>query len=367
LAKSDESPHQEFEIEALYHLAPVGLCLLDRELRYRRINKRLAEMNGHPAEAHIGRTVREMIPRVAEQAEPLLLEVIRTGEPRLGVELVGETDASPGIVHTWNEHWWPVRDETAKVVGVHIAVEDITDRKRLEDELQHANRIKDEFLAILSHELRAPLNTILGWTQLLARAEDPATVRRAAEAIQRAARMQQTLVGDLLDVSAIVAGKMRLDRRPVSVSQALRGAVDSVRASAEAKHIELRVEIDADATVLGDLNRLQQIFWNLLSNAVKFTPRDGRVTAVVHRRDGECEVQVSDTGRGIAPEFLPSVFDRFRQHSPGAQGGLGLGLAIVQHLTERHGGRVSADSAGEGRGAAFTVRLPAVADRPPDG
>jgi signal transduction histidine kinase len=170
--------------------------------------------------------------------------------------------------------------------------------------------------------------------------------------------MQQTLIADMLDVSAIVAGKLRLDLRPVSVAETMHAAADAARAAADARKINLSIIVESDATILADSNRLHQVFWNLLSNAVKFTPPEGKVTATIRRTNGKVEVRVEDTGRGIPRAFLPHVFDRFRQQSSGDMGGLGLGLAIVRHLTERHGGNVWADSRGEGQGATFTVTLP---------
>ncbi len=238
-------------------------------------------------------------------------------------------------------------------------------------EAETANRAKDEFLATLSHELRTPLNAILGWAQLLRAHRDPATVERALETIERNAKLQAQLVEDLLDLSRIVAGKVRLDTRPVNVPAVVEAAVDSVRPAAAAKGIELAVGLDPTATpVLGDPDRLQQVLWNLLSNAVKFTPRGGQVQVRLDRTDSQVRIRVTDSGQGIRPEVLPFVFDRFRQGdstTTRAHGGLGLGLAIVRHLVELHGGLVSAESAGEGHGATFTVRLPLMPIRLPEG
>ena len=230
-------------------------------------------------------------------------------------------------------------------------------------EAETANRAKDEFLALLSHELRTPLNAVYGWARILRTTTlEPARIERALEAIERNAAAQVRLIEDLLDISRIVTGKMRLELRPVKLPAVVEAALDSVRPAAEAKGIRLESVIDPDAGVLGDPDRLQQIVWNLASNAIKFTPSRGRVTIDVRRVGGNVEIVVSDTGPGIDPAVLPHVFDRFRQGdstSTRSHGGLGLGLALVRHLTELHGGQVSASSPGENQGATFVVTLPA--------
>jgi PAS domain S-box-containing protein len=261
---------------------------------------------------------------------------------------------------------------------------DITERKRVEEErgtllaseqaarmeAQAANRTRDEFLAVLSHELRTPLNAILGWSRMLRFGSlDGGTVERAIETIERNAHLQTQLIDDLLDVSRIVGGNLKIDRRRVDLPAVLHAAVDSVRESAEAKTVALELLLDAGpGSVSGDPARLQQVFWNLLSNAIKFTPAGGRVRVALERREGWAEIRVSDTGAGIAPAVLPHVFDRFRQGEAGTTreyGGLGLGLAIVRYLVELHGGMVRPESEGEGRGSTFTVRLPLAPARDP--
>jgi PAS domain S-box-containing protein len=239
------------------------------------------------------------------------------------------------------------------------------DNARLFRQAQEANRIKDEFLATVSHELRTPLSAMLGWTELLRSGElDEATSARALEVIERNAKVQAQLIEDLLDVSRIIMGKLRLDiclLEPVSVIEA---AIDAVRPAAEAKGVRLQAALDPEAgLVLGDQDRLQQVVWNLLFNAVKFTPRGGRIQVQLKLADSYVEIAVNDTGQGIKPEFLPYVFDRFRQADGShtrRHRGLGLGLAIVRHLVELHGGIVDVTSAGEGQGATFIVRLPSV-------
>jgi hypothetical protein len=231
-----------------------------------------------------------------------------------------------------------------------------------------ASRAKDEFVAIVSHELRGPLTAILGWIQLLRTAKFSETeMARGLETLERNAKVQAQLVDDLLDISRAITGKLALNVRSVEISQIVSIAVDSIRTAAEAKSIHLGVELDPRAGwVSGDPDRLQQIIWNLVSNAVKFTPRNGRVGVSVERRDSVAQIVVSDSGIGITPEFLPQVFDRFSQADASGerkQSGLGLGLSIVKHLVELHGGTIRAESAGAGLGATFTVTLPLTAHK----
>jgi signal transduction histidine kinase len=230
-------------------------------------------------------------------------------------------------------------------------------------ETEAAARLKDEFVMTVSHELRTPLTSITGWVQLLETGKlTEEQARAAVETIARSARVQARLVDDLLDVSRIISGKLRLDVRDVRVADVVHEAVTTVQPAADAKSVRLDVVVDPDAgTIAADPDRLQQVVWNLLSNAIKFTPAGGRVVLSLQRVDGAIALAVRDSGVGITPEFLPHVFDRFRQADGGAQrrhGGLGLGLAIVRHLVELHGGTVTAESAGEGQGATFRVTLP---------
>ena len=231
---------------------------------------------------------------------------------------------------------------------------------------EKANRAKDEFLATLSHELRTPLTPILGWTVMLRSGNlDQASILRGLEVIERNVRAQTQLIGDLLDVSRIITGKLRLEVRPIDLAPVVEAGVDAVRSSAEAKEIKLDLELPQGMPqVLGDPDRLQQVVWNLVSNAVKFTPQQGRIGVRLVKEESHVSLLVHDSGKGITPEFLPFVFDRFRQAdstSTRSHGGLGLGLAIVRHLVELHGGTVDAKSGGEGQGAMFTVNLPLMA------
>jgi PAS domain S-box-containing protein len=227
---------------------------------------------------------------------------------------------------------------------------------------ERANAMKDEFLATLSHELRTPLNSILGWSQVLKMGSNAADAQRGLDAIERNARVQAQLIEDLLDMSRITSGKVRLEIQPVEPIPILEAAIETVRPAAEVKHIRIDKLFDpAAGPVYGDPSRLQQIIWNLLSNAIKFTPKEGKVQIVLARVNSHIEISVADTGIGIKPEFLPFVFDRFRQADASTTrtfGGLGLGLAIVKHLVELHGGTVRVKSAGEGQGTTFVVHLP---------
>ncbi len=237
------------------------------------------------------------------------------------------------------------------------------DNALLYRDAQDANRLKEDFLATLSHELRTPLNALLGWIHMLKMPNaDEATKKRALESIERNARAQAVLINDLLDVSRVVSGKLRLDQKPVDLPAVVLAAIDAVRPAARARDIELNVSLGRVAReVWGDPDRLQQVVWNLLSNAVKFTPPAGRIELSVEETGGAVQIAVSDTGAGIDAAFLPHVFERFRQADSSTtrlQAGLGLGLAIVRHLVDLHGGTVTAASAGLGKGATFTVTLP---------
>ncbi|MGG6267256.1 PAS domain-containing protein [Leptolyngbya sp. AN03gr2] len=497
---------QVAEIKAIYNTAPIGLAVLDPDLRFVRLNQYLAEINGLPVEAHIGRTVREVVPDLADNVEPLFRHVLETGEPLLNLEISGETIAQPGVTRTWLENWFPLRHTTGEIIGINAVVQEITTRKQSEsklseneerlrlalvaanqglydlnvqtgdtivspeyaqmlgydpatfretnvawrarlhpddakrvsqvyisyvsgktsdyrvefrqrtksgdwkwilslgkivawdsegqplrmlgthtdiddrkaaeaereqlllreqaarEEAEKANRIKDEFLAVLSHELRTPLNPILGWIRLLQTGRlDAARMQSAFSTIERNAQLQTQLIDDLLDVSRILRGKLKLDAAPVNLETVINSAIDTVQLAAEAKSIQIETTLEPIGTVIGDAGRIQQIIWNLLTNAVKFTPNQGRVTVRLTTIENDAQIQVIDTGKGIRAEFLPQVFERFQQADSSTTrqfGGLGLGLAIARQLVELHGGTITADSSGEGQGATFTVRFP---------
>jgi signal transduction histidine kinase/CheY-like chemotaxis protein len=238
------------------------------------------------------------------------------------------------------------------------------DLQRAVSVAETATRARDEFLASVSHELRTPLTSIIGWIQLLREETDPAQLTEGLETIERNARAQSRLIEDILDFSRINAGKLRLDVRPIELIDVIGAAVEIVRPAADAKGVTLETVLDpSSGLVSGDADRLQQVVWNLLSNAVKFTPRGGRVQVRLQRVTSHSELTVSDTGEGISKEFLPFVFDRFSQAdstSSRKHGGLGLGLGIVRHLVELHGGTVQAFSSGLGNGSTFVVRLPLI-------
>jgi PAS domain S-box-containing protein len=256
-------------------------------------------------------------------------------------------------------------------------IRDISARKRLEEEreqlllqaqaaqviAERASQLKDEFLATLSHELRTPLTAIVGWVEILAKSNlDPVAALRAIEVIRRNARLQVQMVNDLLDVSRIITGKLRLSMQPVDLGTLIIAVVDGQRPAAEAKEIDIQLQLDAPTDpITGDPDRLQQVVWNLVSNAIKFTPKGGSLLVRLERLHSQVEISVTDTGLGITPKFLPHVFDRFRQADATTTrvfGGLGLGLAIVRQFVELHGGTVRVDSAGVGQGSSFTVSLP---------
>jgi PAS domain S-box-containing protein len=364
------------EIEAIYQSAPIGLNFIDTHLRFVRINQRLAEMNGLPVEAHLGRTVREVLPALADAAESLLHQILETGEPLLNVEIVGETPAQPGVPRTWVESFFPLKDGD-RIIGISTVCEEITERRQAEIEreqllereqsarlaAEQANRVKDEFLAVLSHELRSPLNPILGWAKLLQGQKlDQNKTQQALETIERNAKLLVQLIDDLLDMARIMQGKLVLNLEPILLSDSIAAAAETVRFAAESKLVDLKVLLGSNLQPIeGDAVRLQQVIWNLLSNAVKFTPSEGRVVVRLEQDDTHVQIQIEDTGKGISPEFLPHIFERFQQQdiSTARQfGGLGLGLAISRQLVELHGGTITAHSLGEEQGATFTVRLP---------
>jgi PAS domain S-box-containing protein len=374
-------------------------CSIDMLTEERQL-RRLAVEHSDPAKVRLARELERRYPPSLSDAEGVA-KVLRTGEPEIYPNVPEELLA---LVARDSEHLKILRGlglRSALVVplaaqgrtmgaitlvssesGRHYSradlpfVEDLAHRAalaienaRLFREAQEVNRLKDEFLATLSHELRTPLTAVLGWTRLLGTGQlDPETAKRAMDTIERNAQSQVQLIDDILDVSRIIRGKLRLNVRPVELAPVIESAVDSVRPAAEAKGIRLQVVLDRQAgPVSGDPDRLQQVVWNLLSNAIKFTPKEGRVQVLLARADSQLEVTVSDTGQGIAPEFIPYVFDRFRQADPTTtrtHGGLGLGLAIARHLVELHGGTVRAESGGEGRGATFRVLLPLLAMQP---
>lgn len=335
---------------------------------------------GYRAEEVIGKSVTILIPPERMDEEPTILDKLRRGEliDHYETVRVAKDGRSLNISLTVS----PIKDSSGKVIAASKIARDITERKRAEAELtrllareqaaraeaESANRMKDEFLATVSHELRTPLTAIMGWSHMLRKGKlDDATLARAVETIDRNAKAQAQLVEDILDVSRMIMGKLRLNVGPVDVAAVINAAIDSVQLAADSKGIKLEVTLDPSARrTVGDASRLQQVVWNLVSNAIKFTPSGGRVAVRLERADPFVRIRVIDTGCGISPEFLPFVFDRFRQADgtpTRMHGGLGLGLAIAKHLVELHGGSAQADSAGDGQGATFTINLPLAMDQ----
>ncbi|MEP0888565.1 MULTISPECIES: PAS domain S-box protein [unclassified Leptolyngbya] len=291
----------------------------------------------------------------------------------ISLPLMSEGKAVGGMLLSFKEHKSLSQDDRDFILAVSRQCAQAISRaqayeaeRKARAEAEAANRIKDEFLAVLSHELRSPLNPILGWAKLLqTRKLDAAKVTEALKIIERNARLQSELIEDLLDVSRILQGKLSLNRAAVDLTTTIHAALETVRLSAEAKAIQIETQLATNVgQVLGDSSRLQQVVWNLLSNAVKFTPEGGKVHVQLEQMGSYAQIIVSDTGKGIAPEFLPHVFEYFRQADATTTrkfGGLGLGLAIVRHLVELHGGTIQVESPGEGQGATFTVQLPLLA------
>jgi PAS domain S-box-containing protein len=338
-------------------------------------NQRWYEYTGTtPAQAEGEGWSRILHPDDVEKTVPIWQESLRTGN-FYNVEYRFRR-AADGQYRWHIGRAFPLRDETGRIVKWFGSCTDIHDQKcaieerdqALERErsaraqAETANRIKDEFLAVLSHELRSPLNPILGWTKLLKGGKCDETTRdRALEIIERNAKLQSQLIEDLLDVSRILRGKLKLVVAPVNLATTIESALETVRLSAQDKQVEVRFLKEAEAIVSGDFNRLQQVIWNLLSNAVKFTPEGGQVTIRLAALLSFAQITITDTGKGISPDFLPHIFEQFRQADSSTTrsfGGLGLGLAIVKQLVELHGGTIQAASQGESLGATFTVKLP---------
>ena len=350
---------------------PTWVCDLDT-LEFLEVNRAAIAHYGYSREEFLAMTIRDIRP--AEDVAMMEGYVAKIPDAVSNAVEWRHKKKDGTIIETeiiWHELLY--RGRRALLVSGN----DITERKRAEAERERllrqeqeareqaeaASRSKDEFLAMVSHELRAPLNAMLGWAQILRSTKvDESTMTHAVEIIERSARTQSRLIEDLLDTARIVSGKLRLDIKPVDLTSVVENAVEVLRPAAEGKGIDVQLALNAPSEVItGDADRLQQIVSNLLSNAIKFTPQGGRVELRLERADPHVRITVSDTGKGISPAYLPFIFDRFHQADSGStrrHTGLGLGLSLVRHLVELHGGAVYAQSAGEGAGATFTVNLP---------
>ena len=342
------------------------ICTHDLEGRVISVNPWASRVLGYPQERLIGMNIRDgLLPEYRDEFDRYINKVKTEGSAK-GVMRVR---TSSGETRLW-EYYNTLRTQGVETPIVRGMAHDATERrqalereKEARREAEEANRVKDEFLSTLSHELRTPLTAIMGWSNMLLHGDvDPSKHQQAIETIARNANSQCQLIDDLLEVSRIITGKLRLDFVACELQPIIEAACDSIRPAAEAKGVRMHLLLKPDVgEVLGDRERLQQIVWNLVSNAVKFTPGGGEVNVGLEKIDSHIEITVADSGAGIHPDFLPHVFDRFRQadgSTTRAHGGLGLGLAIVRHLVELHGGIATADSGGVGQGANFAVRFP---------
>jgi PAS domain S-box-containing protein len=360
-------------------LALQGILTTDTALVIRTWNRHLEEHSGIAASEAIGRPLVDVVPEIGVRGLDAHFRAAVAGEPRVLSHRFHRyvVPARPGQPESAQTVRIAPLDVDGAIVGTIAIIEDVSERVAAEREMrrqieaaetargvaEEAVRVKDEFLATLSHEIRTPLNAVLGWTKiLLGRPVDPAMLTRALQVIDRNAVAQTRLIDDMLDMARIMSGKLRLDMQPVDLATIAIGAIDVLSPAATAKGISLLTKIDtAEPWMMGDADRIQQIVWNLLSNAVKFTDTGGRVTLGIVRDGDVLRLSVEDTGRGIAAEFLPKMFERFRQadsSSSRRHGGLGLGLSLVRQLVELHGGQVTATSV-EGKGSTFTATFPA--------
>jgi PAS domain S-box-containing protein len=364
----DISEHRALEREALRLAAIVNSsedAIVSKDLNgiVQTWNRAAERMFGYTSEEIVGRPIRLIIPADRQSEEDTVLATIRAGRAVEHFETIRQR--KDGTLIEISLSVSPVRARDGTVIGASKIARDVSEQRRLARRAEEAARSKDEFLAMLSHELRTPLNAVLGYTRMLRDGRYTDERReQVVEIIERNARALSQLVSDVLDVSGIVTGKVRLTLDTCNVALPLQGAFDMLRPSADAKGVALRMTVPED-TVLArcDVDRMQQVFWNLLSNGVKFTPRGGVVHATLSADDSAVTVRVTDTGIGIRAESLPLLFQRFWQaehvHTRYV-GGLGLGLALVRHFVELHGGAISAVSEGEGHGSTFTVTLPRV-------
>jgi signal transduction histidine kinase len=360
-----EQEHSRRMVNLFMH-APVAIAILrGTDHVYQLANAHYLELVG--GREILGKPIRAALPELQGQRVCELLDSVRaSGEPYIGKSLRTLLNRGP---HGEPEDayfdfvYQPTFDAQGRVEAIVVVAHEVTELAKAKGQAEEANRLKDEFLATLSHELRTPLNAVLGYTQMLRGGMvDRDRLPAVLETIERNARLQEQLVSDVLDVSRIITGKLRLDVRPLDLRKVIEDAIETVMPAAAAKGVRVQAMLDQPGVpVSGDSQRLQQVVWNLLSNAVKFTPRGGRVQVRMQRVSSHVEIAISDTGEGIAPEFLPHMFQRFTQADgtfSRTHGGLGLGLAICRHLVEAHGGTITAASPGKGAGATIRVELP---------
>ena len=373
--QTDPSPLAEQYLAAIVLNAEDAIVSKDLNSIVTSWNPAAARIFGYTADEMIGQSIMRIIPPELADEEHEIVSQIRRGERIDHFETTRRR--KDGAVIDVSLTISPIRDGGGAIIGASNITRDITEKKILERrtaealeetrkarrQAEVASRMKDEFLATISHELRTPLTAIMGWVRMLRSgllSQD--RVEQALEVIDRNVRSQAQLIEDLLDISRITMGKLRLDVRPVQPATVINAAVDALRFAAEARDIRIQTVLDSHAgPVAGDFERLQQVVWNLLSNAIKFTPKNGRVQMVLERVNSHIEIRISDNGRGIKPDFLPFIFERFSQAETGTtrlQGGLGMGLAISKAIVELHGGNITAFSEGEGKGSTFTVSIP---------
>lgn len=376
-ASEDALRETQTLFESFMSHAPAAAFIKDHAGRYVYVNQYMQRFFNRKRADWIGKTDFALFPSPeARQWRNNDLAVMATGQAIQTLETASDSDGK----RYYMSFKFPVTDISGQRLLAGISI-DITEQKRLEAERNHlwvreqkarrqaevANRTKDELLAMVSHDLRTPLSAILGWAELLRmRQFDAEMTCQAVQSIERNAKAQKQLIEDLLDTTQIAQGQIRLHtRRPTNLLQGISAALDTVRPTASTKRIQIESRLEHIGIIIGDPDRLQQVFWNLLSNAVKFTPEGGRVSVRLERLNDCAQITVTDTGIGISPDFLPHVFERFHQAegpSSRKQGGLGLGLAIARHLVELHQGTIQAKSPGLGQGATFIVQLPLMVD-----
>ncbi|MEZ5582574.1 MAG: CheR family methyltransferase [Candidatus Competibacteraceae bacterium] len=364
LHESEERYRRQYaELETLYHTAPVGLALFDTELRYLRINERLADINGLPPAEHIGRTLEEVLPGVAGSVAPILRQVLTSGEPVLELEVSGNTHKDPDTQHIWLASYYPIKNDAGTVEAVSAVVQEITERKHAEAALHESARYKDEYLAMLAHELRNPLAPLRNAAQVLRilDAPDP-RLGELQSIIDRQVDHMARMLDDLLDISRIARGKLQLEEEKLDLAELVRQTAEDFRATIEQQELSLTVNVpQGQLWVQGDPTRLMQVLGNLLRNAVQYTPAGGEIGLQVDidSNSDAVWIHISDTGVGIPPAMADHLFEAFWQGDGLNRGtGLGLGLALVKGFVELHGGTVQATSAGEQRGSEFHICLP---------